>query len=662
MSPHDPVVGFVDNYIKLMEDTDTSNFQKLLDMKVRSPPPPPPPPHTPLLLPVTLLLPRLPPDTSLSPRFHPVFYYFPFPALVTGHLTFPAFSPSTLLFSVSRTCHWTPHFRRVFTLYSIIFRFPHLSLDTSLSPRFHPYSIIFLFPRLSPDTSLSPRFHPVFYYFPFPALVTGHLTFSAFSPCILLFSFSRTCHRTPHFPRVFNLYSIIFLFPHLSPDTSLSPRFHPVFYYFPFPALVTGHLTFPAFSPCILLFSFSRTCHRTPNFPRVFTLYSIIFLFPHLSPDTSLSLPFHPVFYYFPFPALVTGHLTFPAFSPCILLFSFSRTCHRTPHFPRVFTLYSIIFLFPHLSPDTSLSLPFHPVFYYFPFPALVTGHLTFRAFSPCILLFSFSRTCHRTPHFPRVFTLYSIIFLFPHLSPDTSLSLPFHPVFYYFPFPALVTGHLTFPAFSPCILLFSFSRTCHRTPHFLRVFTLYSIIFLFPRLSPDTSLSPRFHPVFYYFPFPALVTGHLTFPAFSPCILLFSFSRTCHRTPHFPRVFTLYSIIFLFPHLSPDTSLSPRFHPVFYYFPFPALITGHLTFPAFSPCILLFSFSRTCHRTPHFLCLFTLYSIIFRFPHLSPDTSLSPRFHPVFYYFPFPALVTGHLTFPAFSRPLLFSFSRTCP
>lgn len=33
MSPHDPVVGFIDNYIKLMEDTDTSNFQKLLDMK-----------------------------------------------------------------------------------------------------------------------------------------------------------------------------------------------------------------------------------------------------------------------------------------------------------------------------------------------------------------------------------------------------------------------------------------------------------------------------------------------------------------------------------------------------------------------------------------------------------------------------------------------------
>ena len=34
MSPHDPVIGFIDNYIKLMEDTDTSNFQKLLDMKV----------------------------------------------------------------------------------------------------------------------------------------------------------------------------------------------------------------------------------------------------------------------------------------------------------------------------------------------------------------------------------------------------------------------------------------------------------------------------------------------------------------------------------------------------------------------------------------------------------------------------------------------------
>lgn len=35
MSPHDPPVGFVDNYIKLVGDADTSNFQKLLDMKVR---------------------------------------------------------------------------------------------------------------------------------------------------------------------------------------------------------------------------------------------------------------------------------------------------------------------------------------------------------------------------------------------------------------------------------------------------------------------------------------------------------------------------------------------------------------------------------------------------------------------------------------------------
>ncbi|KAK3728895.1 hypothetical protein QZH41_010187, partial [Actinostola sp. cb2023] len=33
MSPHDPAVGFVDNYIKLLADTDTLNFQKLLDMK-----------------------------------------------------------------------------------------------------------------------------------------------------------------------------------------------------------------------------------------------------------------------------------------------------------------------------------------------------------------------------------------------------------------------------------------------------------------------------------------------------------------------------------------------------------------------------------------------------------------------------------------------------
>jgi hypothetical protein len=34
MSPHDPPVGFVDNYIKLVGDADTSSFQKLLDMKV----------------------------------------------------------------------------------------------------------------------------------------------------------------------------------------------------------------------------------------------------------------------------------------------------------------------------------------------------------------------------------------------------------------------------------------------------------------------------------------------------------------------------------------------------------------------------------------------------------------------------------------------------
>ena len=34
MSPHDPPIGFVDNYIKLVGDADTSSFQKLLDMKV----------------------------------------------------------------------------------------------------------------------------------------------------------------------------------------------------------------------------------------------------------------------------------------------------------------------------------------------------------------------------------------------------------------------------------------------------------------------------------------------------------------------------------------------------------------------------------------------------------------------------------------------------
>ena len=35
MSPHDPPAGFVDNYIKLLNDPDTANFQKLLEMKVR---------------------------------------------------------------------------------------------------------------------------------------------------------------------------------------------------------------------------------------------------------------------------------------------------------------------------------------------------------------------------------------------------------------------------------------------------------------------------------------------------------------------------------------------------------------------------------------------------------------------------------------------------
>ncbi|XP_066281087.1 vacuolar protein sorting-associated protein 53 homolog isoform X1 [Branchiostoma lanceolatum] len=33
MSPHDPPAGFVDNYIKLLADSDTGNFQKVLDMK-----------------------------------------------------------------------------------------------------------------------------------------------------------------------------------------------------------------------------------------------------------------------------------------------------------------------------------------------------------------------------------------------------------------------------------------------------------------------------------------------------------------------------------------------------------------------------------------------------------------------------------------------------
>ncbi|KAF6029071.1 VPS53 [Bugula neritina] len=33
MSPHDPYQGFVDNCIKLLSDTDFTEFQKILDMK-----------------------------------------------------------------------------------------------------------------------------------------------------------------------------------------------------------------------------------------------------------------------------------------------------------------------------------------------------------------------------------------------------------------------------------------------------------------------------------------------------------------------------------------------------------------------------------------------------------------------------------------------------
>jgi len=36
MSPHTSQTGFVESYIKLLNDTDTANFQKLLDMKVQS--------------------------------------------------------------------------------------------------------------------------------------------------------------------------------------------------------------------------------------------------------------------------------------------------------------------------------------------------------------------------------------------------------------------------------------------------------------------------------------------------------------------------------------------------------------------------------------------------------------------------------------------------
>ena len=35
MSPQDPAVGFVESYINLLNDHDVSNFQKVLEMKVR---------------------------------------------------------------------------------------------------------------------------------------------------------------------------------------------------------------------------------------------------------------------------------------------------------------------------------------------------------------------------------------------------------------------------------------------------------------------------------------------------------------------------------------------------------------------------------------------------------------------------------------------------
>lgn len=36
MAPHEPLVVFVDNYIKLLTDCNTETFQKILDMKVNS--------------------------------------------------------------------------------------------------------------------------------------------------------------------------------------------------------------------------------------------------------------------------------------------------------------------------------------------------------------------------------------------------------------------------------------------------------------------------------------------------------------------------------------------------------------------------------------------------------------------------------------------------
>ena len=34
MSPHEPLQAFVDNYIKLLPDSDLTEFQRVLDMKV----------------------------------------------------------------------------------------------------------------------------------------------------------------------------------------------------------------------------------------------------------------------------------------------------------------------------------------------------------------------------------------------------------------------------------------------------------------------------------------------------------------------------------------------------------------------------------------------------------------------------------------------------
>ena len=34
MSPHEPPQGFVDNYTKLLAESDSTEFQKVLDMKV----------------------------------------------------------------------------------------------------------------------------------------------------------------------------------------------------------------------------------------------------------------------------------------------------------------------------------------------------------------------------------------------------------------------------------------------------------------------------------------------------------------------------------------------------------------------------------------------------------------------------------------------------